>query len=302
MDVLAKIHHGLECPICAEMMYVPLTCLCGHTFCYECIDSWFDTKMNCPTCRTEMEQPPVMNIALRDIVTVVVNLAIDVEIDEDRKAKLIRAKENASKNYIRITALGEDIFGDKFKNTTLTLIDRSDGVARCGNCHWEAHGSRCINCGTRFRMPRDDDYYDSEADEDYSDDDQEQFTVNGIEGDDLYSDDSFVVYTDDEAQMGTEGDPITVDEDDDEDFHSVDSVEFEGFSDTESDFHSQHHHDIHHHHNSHGDDAMWPEDESGGSNTLISSLTRAVDYFHSQTESLETPTGLRSPGDGSETA
>lgn len=238
-----------------------------------------------------MEQPPVVNIALREIVATMVNLAIDMENNEDRKNKLIRAKENALEGYNRVTDQGSDIFGSKFKNTTVTLIDSSDGVARCGNCHWEAHGDRCLNCGTRFRLPRDDDYYDTDDDDS---DDQEQFTVNGI-GDGIDSEDSFVVYTDEENEHGmgeSEQDAIVLNEYDDDDFHSVnssvDSVQFEGFSDTDPDLHFQNHHHLHNrHHNLQGDDSMWPEEASGRNNSL-SSLARAVEYFHNQSELLET--------------
>ena len=68
---------------------------------------------------------------------------------------------------------GKRVFDKIFESTAMTLVDTSDGVPRCGNCHWEAHGSLCMHCGARFRIPRDDDYYDSEDGDAYNEDDEE---------------------------------------------------------------------------------------------------------------------------------
>jgi hypothetical protein len=40
-----------QCPIC---MLVDTNCCldCGHSFCYECINTWGETNNQCPTCRT----------------------------------------------------------------------------------------------------------------------------------------------------------------------------------------------------------------------------------------------------------
>ena len=49
---------------------------CGHTFCQDCLTSWFDTTQNqrsenglptysCPSCRHPVHSPPVQNFSLK---------------------------------------------------------------------------------------------------------------------------------------------------------------------------------------------------------------------------------------------
>ena len=48
---------GLEeeftCGVCYDMLVLPTTLNCGHSFCRPCLSKWFavDKKAECPTCR-----------------------------------------------------------------------------------------------------------------------------------------------------------------------------------------------------------------------------------------------------------
>lgn len=149
-NLLDKINASIECAICSESMHVPFISECGHSFCYECLFSWFENKVNCPTCRHELDKVPVLNLKLMEISKVMVDLAIDVATDEE-KEKLIKQRQDAEVGYEEDRKV-KRLFGDIFRSVT-TLLDTSDGVPRCGNCHWEANGSTCLHCGTRFRVP-----------------------------------------------------------------------------------------------------------------------------------------------------
>jgi hypothetical protein len=54
-----KILNELECPICCELLYKPVSITCLHKFCESCWYSWALTSINrkdqvrCPTCREE---------------------------------------------------------------------------------------------------------------------------------------------------------------------------------------------------------------------------------------------------------
>ena len=174
-------------------MHVPFLTSCGHSFCYECLLSWFGNKLNCPTCRQDLEQPPILNVQLRDIsrnLTDVIISAGDAKVG----AELAQARSAANAEFLRATK-SNSLVGDVFLRA-VTLIDKSDGVPRCGNCHWEAHGSVCLHCGTRFRIPMDDDYYDSENGDAYDEDDEEALraqTGNGYDLDDSFIDERDVV-------------------------------------------------------------------------------------------------------------
>ena len=39
----------------------------GHSFCYDCIYQWFSNKINCPTCRHDIENKPILNIHLKNL-------------------------------------------------------------------------------------------------------------------------------------------------------------------------------------------------------------------------------------------
>jgi hypothetical protein len=49
-----KLRRDLMCSICHEVVYPPVSLLCGHSFCQTCLEWWFDRSRadpSCPTCR-----------------------------------------------------------------------------------------------------------------------------------------------------------------------------------------------------------------------------------------------------------
>lgn len=187
--LIGKINSTLECTICSEIMHVPFLTECGHSFCYGCLSLWFESKINCPTCRRDMENTPILNIQLKAISSSIVDMAADVVGASEEGASLKAAREGAIKEYEEDFSK-KRLFKDAFK-TVLTLIDTSDGVPRCGNCHWEAHGSSCLHCGALFRTPREDSYYDTDDEDAYLED--EEIRIQEEEHPNEYdSEDSFV--------------------------------------------------------------------------------------------------------------
>lgn len=188
-SLLVRLASALECLVCSETMHVPFLAACGHSFCYGCLDAWFDTKINCPTCRATMDEPPILNIQLKDMSAALTDVVIDTLEAGATKLELVEARKRALDEYEQASR-SKELFRGAFK-TAPTLIDRSDGVPRCANCHWEAHGSECLNCGATFRVPRGDLYYDSEDGDAYNEDEDEVETY-GISNADYDSEDSFV--------------------------------------------------------------------------------------------------------------
>lgn len=171
-------------------MHVPFLASCGHSFCYGCLCSWFTTKVNCPTCRQNLEYPPILNVPLQEISCSISDGLI--ALDEDADA--ITSQRDEARQHFKQDSDRKKLFGDAF-SSAVTLIDRSDGVPRCGNCHWEAHGSRCLFCGAQFRIPRDDDYFDSDDGDAYNEDDEE-IVIHGrdedLEPNEYDTEDSFL--------------------------------------------------------------------------------------------------------------
>lgn len=188
-ELLVRLVSTLECLICSEVMHVPFLAMCGHSFCYGCLSAWFETKINCPTCRAEMQEPPVLNIKLKDACASICDLIIDTMEDDVHKAELQGARARLLAEYDTANRQ-KALFGDSFK-TAPVLLDNSDGVLRCSRCHWEAHGLVCLNCGLTFRTPRGDSYYDSEDGDAYNED-AEEVEIYDVGPNEYDSQDSFL--------------------------------------------------------------------------------------------------------------
>ncbi|KAH3673387.1 hypothetical protein WICPIJ_009839, partial [Wickerhamomyces pijperi] len=76
-------------------------------------------------------------------------------------------RENKIKKYKRDLKT-KKLYNNVFKNSAQAVIDKSDGVARCSNCHWEVEGNYCENCNTRLRNPNriQEEFFDSDIDSD----------------------------------------------------------------------------------------------------------------------------------------
>ncbi|XP_040191639.1 E3 ubiquitin/ISG15 ligase TRIM25-like [Rana temporaria] len=71
----ADLRKELECSVCLNIYTDPVTLICGHNFCRDCIGRVLDTQegsggYSCPECREEFQDRPALrrNITLRNIV------------------------------------------------------------------------------------------------------------------------------------------------------------------------------------------------------------------------------------------
>jgi len=65
------IDSELECAICNDLLFKPVSINCGHTFCKECLAYSIRTKPQCPLCRTPcflQENNLKENVTLRTII------------------------------------------------------------------------------------------------------------------------------------------------------------------------------------------------------------------------------------------
>ena len=139
VGIIAQAQRTVECAVCSEIMHVPFLASCGHSFCYGCLCSWFTNKVNCPTCRQNLEHPPILNVQLQEISHSISDGLIALGKDA---ATIKDQRDEATASY-KHDSTRKKLFGDAFESA-LTLIDRSDGVPRCGNCHWEATRRRLL--------------------------------------------------------------------------------------------------------------------------------------------------------------
>lgn len=89
--------HMIEnCPICFDTIQVlnKHKTSCGHVFHSECVRRWFENSDDCPICRTEQTEDPLI-IFKKNIKTTVTNVYMDairsLEEDVTRYRRRIRA-------------------------------------------------------------------------------------------------------------------------------------------------------------------------------------------------------------------
>ena len=55
----------MSCIICLNSYQKPTKIFCGHTFCYECIESWSSQSDKCPICRQNFNLEVTHNYSTR---------------------------------------------------------------------------------------------------------------------------------------------------------------------------------------------------------------------------------------------
>ncbi|ODV92815.1 hypothetical protein CANCADRAFT_56378 [Tortispora caseinolytica NRRL Y-17796] len=169
---LKDLTSSCVCSICSEIMCTPVITECGHSYCYECLLSWFETSSSCPHCRTDLKQKPIRNIALQELITKIYNIVnqeTEIALFEDYWSRHYRAEKHLSKT------LQDGGMFPNFVPASSGFYDADDDVRRCIACGWEIYGenSSCTHCGRHYD-PNDDYDYDDEDDEDEDELDQEE--------------------------------------------------------------------------------------------------------------------------------
>ncbi|XP_059201663.1 E3 ubiquitin-protein ligase TRIM39-like [Centropristis striata] len=69
---------NLCCPVCCDIFQCPVLLSCSHSFCKNCLDSWWKEKQmrECPVCRRRSSKDPPLNMALENLCE---------EFSQDRK-------------------------------------------------------------------------------------------------------------------------------------------------------------------------------------------------------------------------
>ena len=57
-DLESDVSDDFLCPICLQLLYEPISTVCGHTFCYKCLCASYKRKKCCPVCRESIRSQP----------------------------------------------------------------------------------------------------------------------------------------------------------------------------------------------------------------------------------------------------
>lgn len=98
----------LNCPICTDVLIEPLTLLCGHSFCSECLKSCCKNKIveKCPTCNSAFK----LNIQMFSTNTFIKNMLMTMPGYEERSRDYEeRKKHNKLLEKYKISKLNKYI-------------------------------------------------------------------------------------------------------------------------------------------------------------------------------------------------
>ncbi|KAA0722902.1 E3 ubiquitin/ISG15 ligase TRIM25 [Triplophysa tibetana] len=63
------VSHHLKCPICKNLFEIPVTTVCGHSFCQHCLHQHLSMNgQQCPLCQEPVFTKPCMDITLETIL------------------------------------------------------------------------------------------------------------------------------------------------------------------------------------------------------------------------------------------
>ncbi|XP_067935643.1 bifunctional apoptosis regulator-like [Watersipora subatra] len=67
---LSALEEELTCAICFELIVMPTSLTCGHTYCRHCLAHWCDVgkRMECPSCREKLVGLPQENVQIKSSI------------------------------------------------------------------------------------------------------------------------------------------------------------------------------------------------------------------------------------------
>jgi Lon protease-like protein len=85
-------HKELDCHVCYNLMYDPVTTPCGHTFCRKCLTRVLDHASYCPVCRRGLPIPPSLERQASNVrlVSLLINLCPELVAS---RAEAVAAEE-----------------------------------------------------------------------------------------------------------------------------------------------------------------------------------------------------------------
>ncbi|ORX91832.1 hypothetical protein K493DRAFT_316989 [Basidiobolus meristosporus CBS 931.73] len=79
----------MECQICYQTFFEPVTTICGHTFCLGCLQRTYDHQDKCPMCRHQLTYDEVSHPCINHTLTKMLHLCLpDVMMERKRQLDL----------------------------------------------------------------------------------------------------------------------------------------------------------------------------------------------------------------------
>jgi Lon protease-like protein len=93
--IKANTAKELDCHVCYDLMFDPVTTPCGHTFCRKCLARVLDHATHCPECRRPLPIPPSLERQASNVRLVSILLGLCPELVQLR-AEAVAAEERGA--------------------------------------------------------------------------------------------------------------------------------------------------------------------------------------------------------------
>ncbi|CAG79465.1 hypothetical protein B0I72DRAFT_94803 [Yarrowia lipolytica] len=115
VSLLSQVADSVTCIVCQELMCLPCVLECGHSYCYDCISTWFTKVNTCPSCRKECHKKPHISHAAAGISKAII--AAIIETDPSRKAEYDELMQRQTEEYKRDLSIHNSMLPGLFSDS-----------------------------------------------------------------------------------------------------------------------------------------------------------------------------------------
>lgn len=120
--LLSHLESHYQCSICTQILFDPITLICQHTFCRDCLVQHMKTSKKCPTCQKHFFLPSTnTTFIIRDAI-------FDLQSKIYPPEKLATMQENRLHSRIKLNTK-ETVIAELRKELENTILDDINEIA-----------------------------------------------------------------------------------------------------------------------------------------------------------------------------
>ena len=126
-EYIINISGLLDCSICLELLFAPVTLKCTHNFCQHCIGKWRKEKNTCPSCRQLIQDE--YRVHTLDKILEKIESEMNRQEDKDKREEQKRKHSQFMKNRPRQVgnAIPEQVVGRNLIHTEAIEFEVTNG-------------------------------------------------------------------------------------------------------------------------------------------------------------------------------
>lgn len=124
----------LDCSICREILYKPVTLLCQHSFCYPCLKTFYsqrteygrnDDRSKCPICKIPYTLPPFHNKQMQSMIEDKFPEQCKIRKEEIKKEEIKKTMEDIIEKEVRLevwNTISTDFYDNTLNDDSETVV------------------------------------------------------------------------------------------------------------------------------------------------------------------------------------